>query len=61
MIETEVIRQYFPKKGSFYIPGIRIFLGFAISRQIGLVKQNKNNGVTQTSERTPKKDRDRPL
>ena len=32
--------------------GIRIFSDFATSHQIGLVNQNENNGVTQTSERT---------
>ena len=38
--------------GSFCTLGIRIFLRFVTSHQIGLVKPNENNGVTQTSERT---------
>mgnify|MGYP006971254731 CR=1 FL=1 len=38
--------------GSFCTLGILIFSGLAISSQIGLIKQNKNEGVTQTSERT---------
>lgn len=42
------------KEGSFCTLGILIFSGFATSCQIGLLKQNENDGVTQTSERTLK-------
>ena len=42
------------KTGSFCTLGILIFPGFATSRQIGSVKQNENDEVTQTSERTTK-------
>ncbi len=38
--------------GFFCTLDILIFSGFATSRPIGLVKQNENDGVTQTSERT---------
>ncbi len=38
--------------GSFCTLGICVFSIFATSHQIGLVRQNKNNKVTQTSERT---------
>ena len=38
--------------GSFCTLGICIFSEFAISHKIGLIEQNENSIVTQTSERT---------
>ncbi len=51
-IYIENIMAIRPMLGSFCTLGIRIFLRFVTSHQIGLVKPNENNGVTQTSERT---------
>lgn len=40
-----------PEIRFFCALGINVFFGFALSHQIGLVRQNENSGFTQISER----------